>query len=235
MPLDLFLLSDSASPTFRFDARMRLRIRFPFLLANRQVHTSVLGLIFLCLAFSASCNGSNFNTPAESIAATGGTPQSAALNTAFAAPLVATVMMGGSPVSGAFVVFTAPATGASGTFASNSSNSETDTTNASGVATSSTFTANGTIGADVVTAIVTGVTATTSFNLTNTSGPAASITATSGSLQDAQIGMAFEAPLVATVVDANQNPLARDCLHAGKGKVLAWQRGQRSRPPKSDK
>ena len=95
--------------------------------------------------------------------------------------------MGGSPVSGAFVVFTAPSTGASGTFASNSTNTETDTTNASGVATSSMFTANGTLGADTVTASVAGVTATTNFSLTNTSGAAASITATSGSLQDATI------------------------------------------------
>jgi hypothetical protein len=187
---------------------MRLRIRFSFLHVNRKAYAGILGLIFLSLGFLTSCNGSNFNTPAQSIAATSGTPQSAALNTAFAAPLVATVTMGGSPVSGAFVVFTAPATGASGTFASTSSNTETDTTNTSGVATSSTFTANGTIGADVVTASLAAVTATTSFNLTNTSGPAASITATSGSLQDATTGTAFEAPLVATVVDSNQNPVS---------------------------
>jgi hypothetical protein len=116
--------------------------------------------------------------------------------------------MGGAPVSGAFVTFTAPASGASGTFASSSTNSETDTTNASGVAmTSSTFTANGTIGAYAVTASVAGVIATTTFSLTNTSGPPASITATSGSLQDATISTAFEAPLVATVVDSNQNPV----------------------------
>jgi len=175
---------------------------------SRQAYASILGLIFPALVFLTSCNSSNFNTPAEAIAATGGTGQSAALNTAFSAPLVATVTMGGSPVGGAFVIFTAPTTGASGTFASNSSNSETDTTNASGVATSSTFTANGTIGADTVTASVAGVTATTSFNLTNTSGPAAAITATSGSLQDAHIGTAFGAPLVATVVDGKQNPVS---------------------------
>ena len=174
---------------------------------NRQMYGSLLGAIFLALAFLTSCNSSNFNPPAETIAATSGTPQSAALNTAFAAPLVATVTMGGSPVSGAFVTFTAPATGASGIFASTSTNTETDTTNASGVATSSTFTANGVIGANAVTASVAGVTATTTFNLTNTSGPAASVAPTSGSLQSALINTAFAAPLVATVVDANQNPV----------------------------
>jgi hypothetical protein len=168
----------------------------------------VLILVLLPLMLLPGCNSSNFNPAPESIAATSGTPQSAAVNTAFEAPLVATVMMGGTPVSGAFVVFTAPSTGASGTFASNSSASETDTTNSSGVATSSVFTANGVIGANTVTATVAGVTASTSFSLTNTSGAAATITATSGSLQDATIDTAFTAPLVATVVDANQYPVS---------------------------
>jgi hypothetical protein len=174
---------------------------------KRQFHAGVLGLIFLSVSFLTSCNSSSYNTPTETVAATSGTPQSAALNTAFSAPLVATVTMGGLPVSGAFVVFTAPATGASGTFATSSSNTETDTTDATGIATSSAFTANGTIGADVVTASVAGVTATTSYSLTNTSGPPASIASTSGSLQDAQVSGAFGAPLVATVVDSNQNPV----------------------------
>jgi len=175
---------------------------------NRQVHAGMLGLVFVSVGFLTSCNSSNYNTPTETIAATSGTPQNAALNTAFSAPLVATVMMGGLPVSGAFVTFTAPATGASGIFATSGSNTETDTTDATGIATSSAFTANGTIGADVVTASVAGVTATTSYSLTNTSGPAAAIMATSGSLQDAQVSGAFGAPLVATVVDSNQNPVS---------------------------
>ena len=170
-------------------------------------HASQLGLIFLALIALTNCNSSNFNPPAESIAATSGASQSTAVNTAFAAPLVATVMMGGAPVSGAFVTFTAPATGASGTFMGGTS-TETDTTNASGVATSSTYTANGMIGSDTVMASVAGAIATTNFSLTNTSGPAASITPTSGSLQDATINTAFGAPLVAMVVDANQYPVS---------------------------
>ncbi len=175
---------------------------------SRRLYACILGAISLALVFLTSCNSSNFNTPTEAIAATSGASQSAAINTAFGSPLVATVTMGGSPVSGAFVVFTAPATGASGTFATSASNTETDTTNASGVATSSVFTANATVGANAVTASVAGVTATTTFNLTNTSGPATSIVATSGSLQDAQISTAFGAPLVATVFDNNQNPIS---------------------------
>jgi hypothetical protein len=181
---------------------------------NRPVYAKFLGVlcsapIVLALAFLTSCNSSNFTTQPELIAATSGTPQTAQLNTAFAAPLIATVTMSGAPVSGAFVTFTAPATGASGVFASTDTNSETDTTNSSGMAmTSSTFTANGTIGTYAVTASVAGVTATTTFSLTNSAGPAASVTATSGSLQDATISTAFQAPLVATVLDANQNPVS---------------------------
>jgi hypothetical protein len=173
---------------------------------SRQAYAGILGLMILALVFLTSCNSSNYNTPAETITPTSGTPQTTMVNTQFGAPLVATVMMGGSPVSGAFVIFTAPATGASGTFV-NGTNSETDTTNASGLVTSTTFTANGTLGADTVTASVAGVTATTNFNLTNASGPAASITETSGSLQSASVNTAFGAPLVATVVDSNQYPV----------------------------
>ena len=174
---------------------------------NRRAHASLLGLTFLALVFLTNCNSSSFNPPAEMIAVKSGTSQSAAVNTPFQNPLVATVTMGGAPVSGAFVTFTAPATGASGTF-SGGTNSETDTTDATGVATSTTFTANGTLGADTVTASVAGVIATTTFSLTNTSGAAATVTATSGSLQDATINTAFAAPLVATVVDANQYPVS---------------------------
>ena len=46
---------------------------------------------------------------AASIAATSGTPQTAAINTAFVSRLAATVKdAGGNPVSGATVTFTAP-------------------------------------------------------------------------------------------------------------------------------
>ncbi|MFY9647147.1 MAG: hypothetical protein WAK29_18355 [Terriglobales bacterium] len=172
---------------------------------NRSTFAAALCSTLLASAFLSGCNSSNFTPPTESIAATSGA-QSAPVNTQFG-QLVATVTLGGAPVSGAFVTFTAPATGASGTFASTSTNTETDPTDATGKATSSTFTANGILGADPVTASVAGVIATTTFNLTNASGPPATITATSGSLQGATISTAFSAPLVVTVVDANQYPV----------------------------
>jgi len=167
---------------------------------------SLLSLAAFALAVLAGCNSSNFNAPPETIAATSGSNQSATVNTTFSAPLVSTVTMGGKPVNGAFVVFTAPSSGASGTFA-NGTNTETDTTNSSGIAQSSPFTANGILGTETVTASLADATASAPFTLTNTSGPAASFSATSGSLQDAVISTAFQAPLVVTVFDAYGNPV----------------------------
>ncbi len=57
------------------------------------------------------------NGPPASLAASAGTPQSSAVNTAFATPLKALVKdASGSPLSGASVTFSAPTSGASGTF-----------------------------------------------------------------------------------------------------------------------
>lgn len=140
---------------------------------NRKAYASILALIFLALVFLTGCSSSSSTPPpVKTIAATSGSGQSAVVNTAFAAPLVATVMLGTSPVSGATVTFTAPATGASGTFAGGVN---TATTNASGVATSATFTANGTAGGPyTVTATVAGVSTPANFSLTNTAGAVAS-------------------------------------------------------------
>jgi hypothetical protein len=180
---------------------------------NRKAYASIrlispasisLALIFLALIFLPSC-GSVSSAPAESIAATSGTPQSATVSTAFGAPLVATVTKGGSPMSGALVTFTAPATGASGTFAGGVN---TATTNASGVATSAVFTANGTAGAYMVTVSVTGTTMTAGFSVTNTAVVAASVAAASGTPQSATVSTAFGAPLVATVLASNASPVS---------------------------
>ena len=111
----------------------------------------------------------NTAAPVETITATSGTPQSALIDKAFAQPLVATVTTGGSPDSGVVVTFTAPLSGASGAFAGGS-NTVTATTDASGVATSPIFTANGSTGTYTVTATVTGVSSAADFSLTNTKG-----------------------------------------------------------------
>jgi len=58
------------------------------------------------------------NGAPASVIATGGTPQSATINTAFATQLQATVRdAGNNPLNGVTVTFNAPGSGASGTFA----------------------------------------------------------------------------------------------------------------------
>ncbi len=105
-------------------------------------------------------------TPPHSIAAAGGTPQSAAVNTAFANPLTAVVKdASGNPLTGVTVTFTAPASGAAGTFSGQTA--VTETTTSSGTATSPTFTANGTAGSYQVIATVASIATPASFSLTN--------------------------------------------------------------------
>ncbi len=107
---------------------------------------------------------------ASSIAATSGTPQTTQINTAFAAPLAATLTNSGSPLAGVVVTFAAPTSGASGTFTGGATTA-TATTNASGIATSPTFTANGTNGSYGVSASAPGVSSPASFSLTNVIPP----------------------------------------------------------------
>ena len=103
--------------------------------------------------------------PAAAITATAGTPQSAAINTAFATDLQATVTDSGSaPIAGIGVTFTAPASGASGTF-TNGQTTVSVATNGSGVATATIFTANAIAGSYNVVASTSSFTA--NFALTN--------------------------------------------------------------------
>jgi hypothetical protein len=103
-----------------------------------------------------------------SVTATSGTPQSAAINTAFASPLQVTVKdLGGNPVTGVTVNFAVPGSGASATLSAASA-----ITNGSGVA-SVTATANATAGSYNVTASVAGVATPATFSLTNTAQLAA--------------------------------------------------------------
>ncbi len=146
--------------------------------------------------------------PTQMTANAGTTPQSGAVSAAFGTLLAVTVQdASNNPVQGIVVTFTAPAqTGPSGTFA-NGTGTTQGTTNASGVATATVFTANAHVGGPyAVTATATGLT-TVNFALTNTAGPPASIVATSGTPQTTPPGSAFGAPLVVTVTDAAGNPV----------------------------
>jgi hypothetical protein len=166
--------------------------------------------VLVCLiAFFPSCGGvvgTNSKPPVVAIMMTSGSPQTATLGTPFAARLIVTVTRGGSPTNGVSVTFTAPTTGASGTFA-NGTVSETDATDASGVARSSTFAANSTVGSYTVTAVAMAASTPVNFGMTNTVSAATTITATDGTPQTAIEGAAFVAPLTATVQDSDSNPV----------------------------
>jgi uncharacterized repeat protein (TIGR01451 family) len=101
-----------------------------------------------------------------SITINSGNNQSAFVGTAFAAPLVATVKDAAGAVIANYtpITFTAPGSGASGTF-SNSTNTINGTANGSGQV-SETFTANSTFGSYSVT--VAAGTVSNTFSLTNT-------------------------------------------------------------------
>ncbi len=182
---------------------------------NRTKYATSLSVIFitpvfLALSFLTGCGSGSSSTKTTTtqtvaIAATSGSGQSAAVTAAFAAPLVATVTTNGTPTSGVTVTFTAPSSGASGTFAGGT---KTAVTNASGVATSAVFAAGTTLGAYKVTATAPGATTAASFSLTNTVGAPATVTATSGFGQSVLVSTAFPNPLVATVVDSHSNPVS---------------------------
>ncbi len=141
-----------------------------------------------------------------SIVATAGTPQSAAINTAFATAFKATVRnASNAPVSGVSVTFTVPASGASGRFSGLASVAAT--TDSGGVATAPAFTANGTTGSYVVTATTAGVATPATFSLTNTAGAVASVTATAGTPQGTTINTPFATALKATVRNASSTPM----------------------------
>jgi hypothetical protein len=103
-------------------------------------------------------------SPAPSIVATAGSSQSIDVHKAFTVELQATVLDGsGNPIPGAIVTFEAPSHGPSGRF----SGKDRVITNAAGVVTAPTFTANGTAGSYEVKAVVSGISGSAVFKLTN--------------------------------------------------------------------
>jgi CSLREA domain-containing protein len=103
-----------------------------------------------------------------SINATAGTPQSAAINSAFPTNLQATVEESNIVRSGLTVTFTAPSSGPSGAFPGGSTTA-TATTNINGIATAPTFTANNIVGGPYTVSATLGTgLPTAAFSLTNT-------------------------------------------------------------------
>lgn len=115
---------------------------------------------------NASFNLTNTAGAPTNLATNGGTPQNVVVS-ATAASLVANVTdSSGNPVHGVSVTFTAPTAGASGTFASTTTNTETDTTDASGNAIAADFVA-GSAGGPYNVVTTSGTLAAVNFVLTN--------------------------------------------------------------------
>ncbi|MBI5954423.1 MAG: hypothetical protein HY865_22430 [Chloroflexi bacterium] len=107
-------------------------------------------------------------TAAAKIITFGGTPQLTPPLMNLYSPLrVAVLDSVGSPISGATVTFTAPGSGASGTFGDSGTNITTAVTNTSGIATAATFTTNNNLGSYTVNATVSGVATPAIFSLAN--------------------------------------------------------------------
>ena len=142
-----------------------------------------------------------------SITVSSGSPQSVPVGSAFA-PFKALVKdSAGNAASNVSVTFTAPASGATGTFPSNQA-TNVASTDSNGIATSAVFTANNTVGGPYnIVASVSGVSATASFALTNTAGVPASIAVVSGSPQSAMVRNAFEDPLKVIVKNDKGLPI----------------------------
>ena len=154
-----------------------------------------------------------------SVAATAGTLQTAKVNSPFATNLAVSVTVsGGSPEAGVKVTFSAPSSGASGTFSNTGINTVVVTTDSQGQANAPAFTANGTAGSYEVTAVastgpsgspIVDSSTTATFYLTNTStGVASSITAVAGNDQSTEVGTAFSTDLEAEVTDGDGNPVS---------------------------
>ena len=135
---------------------------------TRQLVFSLTALAMVATLMACGDSSKTPPPPAVAIAALSGSGQSAFVEAAFTARLLATVTTGGSPTSGAIVTFTAPTSGPGGTFAGGVTTAMTDDR---GVAASAVFTANATSGVYAVTAAVSGASTPASFNLTNTTAP----------------------------------------------------------------
>lgn len=160
------------------------------------VHASVAGV-----TDAAAFLLSNTAGQPASLSIAGGDAQATAVNTDFAAGLAVLVLDGnGNPVPGVVVGFAAPFALATAILAASSAQTGSD-----GIATLTAH-ASTVTGTYSVTASLSGSTAPVAVTLTNTAGPAITITASLASTpQNAQVDHAFTAPLSVRVTDAFGN------------------------------
>jgi hypothetical protein len=140
-----------------------------------------------------------------------GTPQTAKVGTAFETNLQVQVSnTNDCPITtgaaGVAVTFTAPSSGATGTFSTTSTHTATVGTDSSGAAKAPTLTANDTSG--TYTVVATSIYGSASFSLTNTkTGVASAIVAAAGTPQSANVNTDYAEALRARVTDAAGNPV----------------------------
>jgi hypothetical protein len=158
-------------------------------------------------SLSASFSLSNTAGEARQMLGTfGSSPQTATIDTSYANNLSVVVKdQFDNPVPGVAVSFTAPSSGASGSFGTTPGTAVTD---ASGIADPGTFTANGTSGSFNVTAASPGLPSVL-FALTNVSGSGSQMEAGAGTTpQTAGVNTQFGVPLSVTVTDSGGNPVS---------------------------
>ena len=169
------------------------------------------------------------------VAATSGTPQTVKTGTAFAS-LQATVAINGSPVFGASVTFTAPASGAGGIFATTNTKTVTVRDQQLGRGDRPGFHCQCPVRQLHGCRHYTGAINTATFSLTNSAaGVPTSITVVAGTPQSAPVGTIFPTQFQASVTDVNSNPVggvnvtfSAPSGGAG-GHLLLHQLGQRDR------
>jgi protocatechuate 3,4-dioxygenase beta subunit len=174
------------------------------------------GLIVISQAGSAQPAAADTQCPATNVPNTltlaGGTPQTAQRGTAFTAGLQVTLAnTNGCPVTTALagtpIVFTAPSSGPSGTFAASGSDTLTVGADTAGNASAPGFTANALAGTYGVTA--SSAYGSVSFTLTNSaSGIAATIVPLTPTPRSAPVGARYAQPLSVRVLDADGAPVA---------------------------
>jgi hypothetical protein len=149
----------------------------------------------------------NFEVFAVSVDVNAGSGQIAEVSTTFSTQLQALVQdQFGSPLEGETVTFTAPANGASGTFADSMTNETTAVTDSEGLATAADFTANGEMGSYIVEASVVGVGTPAEFSLENYISTPSSIDIFAGSGQATEILTTFATPLEVLVENQYGDP-----------------------------
>ncbi len=185
------------------------------LLAGRLVGPAGV-LVFAILAAGSTAAGAardvcpGSNGPNEIVVA-GGSGQTAQLGTQFATPFqVKLANTNGCPLTGNLagydIDFDAPGSGPSGFFSSSGGREALVGTDAGGVATAPTFTADFTSGSYTVDAH--SDFGSVELYVSNTaSGLAAAVAAGSGTAQEATVNSAYAQPLQARVTDANGNPV----------------------------